>query len=101
MRRRRTRQIKRIEESSVGVAGIDWSQLKQSVTYTESDSLAVIRDPNYNLVSWLPVFLNDWSGAPHVSIDGRMEPVQDLNGFERYEKTKFKRLYNTATGEMV
>ena len=85
----------------MGVAGIDWSQLKQSVTFTESDSVAVIRDPNYNLVSWLPVFLNDWSGAPHVSIDGRSEPVQDLNGFERYEKLKTKKLYNTATGELV
>jgi len=82
-------------------AVVDWEKLKQSVTYAESDSVAVIRDPNYNLVSWLPVFLNDWSGAPHVSIDGRWEPVQDLNGFERYEKLKTKKYFNTATLELV
>lgn len=79
----------------------EWAKLKQSVTYTESDSVAVIRDPHYNLVSWLPVHLNDWSGEPHVSIDGRMEPVDGIPGFERYEKTKFKRLYDTATGQLV
>jgi hypothetical protein len=78
-----------------------WTKLKQSVTFTESDSVAVIRDPNYNLVSWLPVFLNDWSRQPHVSIDGRMEPVEGLNGFERFEKLKTRKLFDTATGQMV
>jgi hypothetical protein len=47
---------------------VDWQKLKRSVTYTPSDSVAVIRDANYNLISWLPVFLNDWIGEPHVSI---------------------------------
>lgn len=79
----------------------DWMKLKQGVTFRESDSLAVIRDPNYNLVSWLPVVLNDWSGAPHVSVDGRMEPIDALPGFERYEKVKTKRLFDTATGRLI
>lgn len=79
---------------------VDWEKLKQSVTYTESDSVAVVRTSE-NALSWLPVFLNDWSGAPHISIDGRMEPVDGIAGFERYEKTKFKRLFDTATGQMV
>jgi hypothetical protein len=71
------------------------------VTYTESDSLAVIRDPNYNLVSLRPVFLNDWSGEPHVSIDGRWEPIDYVPGFLKFEKVKTKKLFDTATRQMV
>jgi hypothetical protein len=78
----------------------EWTKLKQSVTFTESDSVAVVRTSE-NSISWLPVHLNDWSGAPYISIDGRMEPVEDLKGVERYEKLKTKRLFDTATGRMV
>jgi len=76
----------------------NWAKLKQTVTYTESDSLAVVRTSE-NALSWLPVFLNDWSGAPHISIDGRMELVDAVAGFERYETLKTKKLFDTATLE--
>jgi len=76
----------------------NWAKLKQTVTYTESDSVAVVRTSE-NALSWLPVFLNDWSGAPHISIDGRMEPLDGIAGFERYETLKTKKLFDTATLE--
>jgi hypothetical protein len=78
----------------------NWEELKQNVTYTESDSVAVVRTSE-NALSWLPVFLNDWSGAPHISVDGRWEPVDGIAGFERYEKLKTKKLFDTATGKLV
>jgi hypothetical protein len=85
----------------VQAPGIDWSNLKRAVSYTEYDSLAVLRDLDYNAIEWAPVFLNEATGEPYISRDGRWWRVQDVPGFERYEKARFKRLFDTATGQLV
>jgi hypothetical protein len=85
----------------VQALGIDWSDLKRAVSYTESDSLAVLRDLDYNAIEWAPVFLNEATGEPCIHRDGRWQRVRDVPGFERYEKARFKRLFDTATGRMV
>ena len=82
------------------VAGIDWSNLKANFSYTESDSLAVIRTAE-NAIAWMPVFLNQATGEPCINRDGQWRAAETISGFERFEKARFKRLYDTAKGELV
>ena len=79
---------------------VDWARLEQSFSYTESDSLAVIRTAE-NAIAWLPVHLNELTGEPAVSIDGHWRAAESVSGFERFEKARFKRLFDTATGTLI
>lgn len=73
-----------------------------------SDSFAVFRSfehgQDQNIVRWLPVLL-DAANNYFVSIDGRFVALADVpekfGTFQRFERAPIKRLYNTATGELV
>lgn len=78
----------------------DWQELKSSVTYVESDSLAVIRT-DYNALSWLPVYLNKQSGEPFLRTEDQWIPLNEVRNFERYQKINRKKLFDTSTLEVV
>ena len=50
-------------------------------------------------MGWLPVFLRESDGEPHVRIDGEWLPVDGLQ-FLRYEKVH-RRRYDTATDKVI
>lgn len=66
--------------------------------YIESDSLAILREGN--AISFAPVYL-DADNTPFVKIDGAWRAVSELENFERYEKRRKKKLYDTARNRMV
>jgi hypothetical protein len=72
---------------------VDWESLKKEFEYVESDSFAVIR--NGNSLRWVPVFLNSATHKPFIKDNGWI-PVQELYGFERFQKVKIptKALYD-------
>ena len=53
-----------------------------------------------NSLSWLPVFLNE-ANEPFVKVGGVWRAVSELENFQRCEKRRRKRLYDTARGRMV
>jgi len=79
---------------------VNWNQLKSSVTYIESDSLAVLR-PERNTLQFHPVYLNVATNDPFVRIESRWVPVTELKTFERYQPMGRKRLFDTATLETL
>jgi hypothetical protein len=91
---------------------VDWQHLKASVTYVESDSLAVVRNGR-NSLQWLPVLLNAATEEPFVLQYGELVPVESLGvwnprgsnstGFVRYEKVKplTRKFLDTATLETL
>ena len=54
-----------------------------------------------NSLAWRPVFLRESDNAPFVKIDGEWIPVDGLQGFLRYEKSRTKKLYDTAKRKLV
>ena len=83
------------------VAEINWADLKASFSYNPSDSVAVLRDLNYNAIEWAPVFLNEGGGEPCVNRDGRWRRVQDVPEFERFEQVRTKKYFDTATLQLI
>lgn len=65
----------------------------------ESDSVALIKGRD-NSLGWLPVYL-DADNNPFVKVNGAWLSVTGLEGFQRFEKVRRRKLYNTATGKMV
>lgn len=64
----------------------------------ENDSVAILRTGN--ATSNLPVYL-DADNTPFVKMDGVWRAVGELRNFERYEKRRKKKLYDTARNRMV
>ena len=79
---------------------INWNEIKKAVTYLETESLAVLR-PDRNVLQYLPVYLNDATNDPFVRIEDQWVPVNELRTFERYQKLGHKRLFDTATLEVL
>lgn len=92
------------------LADIDWQQLKDEVTYAESDSLAEIRT-TYNTIWNLPVYINAATNDPYVRIDGQWTPISEFGiydpanfpfrGFVRYIKIPLKKCFDPLRGCMV
>ena len=80
---------------------VDWEELRQQFEYVESDSFTVIR--NGNSLQWMPVFLNAATGKPFIKESGKWVSVDDVRGFERFEKIKVptKTLYDPLRSETV
>jgi len=76
----------------------DWVGTRAALNFIESDSVAVIQG-GQNCLGWLPVFLRESDGEPHVRIDGEWLPVDGLQ-FLRYEKVH-RRRYDTATDKVI
>ena len=79
---------------------VNWNELKSSVTYTESDSLAVLR-PEKNTLQFHPVYLNAATNDPFVRIESQWVPVSEIKTFERYQKLGRKKPFDTATLETI
>jgi len=79
---------------------INWNELRASVSYVESDSLAVLR-PERNTLHFHPVFLQESTGDAFVRIEGRWVPVRELRKFERYQKLGRKKLLDTSTQALL
>ena len=74
-------------------------------TYIASDSVAVVRrrrpGDRRDSLAWIPVFLRQPDNEPFVKWDGDWCAVSNLPGFERYEKVRPRKLYDTARNRMV
>ena len=77
----------------------DWAGIRAAVNYLDSDSIAVLRRGG-NCLGWLPVFLRESDGEPHVRIDGDWRAVNAQPGFLRYEKVH-RRKYDTARDKVT
>jgi len=76
------------------VTSTNWNELKSSVSYTESDGLAVLRHEN-NTLQFHPVYLNAATNDPFVRIENEWVPVRELKTFERYQPIGRKKLFDT------
>jgi hypothetical protein len=63
---------------------VNWQELRHQFEYVESDSFAVFR--NGNSLRWVPAFLNAATGKPFVQDNGKWVAVEDVRGFERFQK---------------
>ena len=79
---------------------VNWNELKSGITYTESDSLAVLRTER-NTLQFQPVYLNAATNDPFVRIENQWVPVKGLKTFERYQRLGRKKLFDTATLETL
>jgi hypothetical protein len=81
---------------------VDWDTLKASVTYLETDNLAVIRRTQ-NTIEWAPLFLNAGTNEYFIRSEGSWLPFAEVKGFERYAENKIPvhRMFDTATLEYI
>jgi hypothetical protein len=70
--------------------------MRAAVNFVESESIAVISAGNS--LRLLPVYLRESDHEPFVNVNGEWHAVENVGGFERYERRK---LYNTATRKLV
>jgi hypothetical protein len=81
----------------------DWQKLKEAISYLESDCMARIRTDE-NALGWFQVYLNEASGQAFIRRFGSWERVEDMRGFEAFERIKplkAKMWYHTGTAELV
>jgi hypothetical protein len=64
-----------------------------------SDCVARVRT-GLNSLGWYPVYLNA-AGQALIERYGKWETVESLAGCEDFEKLKTRKLFDTATGELV
>jgi len=81
---------------------VDWQQLRASVSYVESNSVAVIRRTE-NAIEYAPVFLNAGTNECFIRSEGSWVPLTEVKGFERYAENKIPvhRMFDTATLECI
>jgi hypothetical protein len=79
---------------------VDWQALRSAVTYGPSDSMARVRT-DHNAIGWFPVFINQASGGFFVERYGHWVGIDELPGFEGFERVPTKKIFDTATGKLI
>lgn len=83
------------------VKDVDWHEIKASVSYDQTDWIAVICT-GANTIANEPVLVRRSDGGCFIKRYGRFEPVESAPGFMRYERKPWrKRLLDTATLEVI
>ena len=82
----------------------DLEAIRANLNFIESDSLAVIYR-RANSPAWVPVFIREADGELFVCIDREWHALNVLPArvgtFERFEKARTKKLYDTARDRLV
>jgi hypothetical protein len=81
--------------------GVDWHEIKVSLTYDATDWIAVIHT-NINTIANEPVFVRQSDGGCFVKRYGLYQVAESVPGFIKFEERPWrKRLLNTSTLETI
>jgi hypothetical protein len=83
------------------VRDVDWHEIKASVSYDQTDWIAIIRT-SVNTIANEPVLIRQSDGGCFVKRYGHYEAAETVPGFVKYERRPWrKRLLDTATQEVI